>query len=84
MQSSRYEVNLRSQYRSAIFCSDEEQFAEAKASRDLLEKELVDRGLTGMRVSTQIEMVPTFWPAEEYHQQYYAKRMGAVKTCRVL
>jgi peptide-methionine (S)-S-oxide reductase len=57
-----------SQYRSAIFYHSPEQEAEAKASRDAAQKHFP------RPIVTQIEPAPTFWPAEEYHQQYLEKR----------
>ncbi len=57
-----------SQYRSAIFYHSPEQEAEAKASRDTAQKHFP------RPIVTQIEPAPTFWPAEEYHQQYLEKR----------
>lgn len=88
MQSSKYAINSRGQYRSAIFCVDDEQLKEATASRDGLQSELEARGLNGMKVSTEIAPLTTFWRAEEYHQQYYAKKMGpaacATPTPRII
>lgn len=71
-----------SQYRSAIFCSDKEQYEAATASRDALERELRERGLEGLKISTEISMLSTFWRAEEYHQQYYAKK-GYSRACKL-
>jgi peptide methionine sulfoxide reductase MsrA len=60
-----------SQYRSAIFTFDDPQRETAEAVRDRI------RG-QGEVVRTEITPASTFWPAEDYHQQYYEKRgMGS-------
>ncbi|HTA16796.1 MAG TPA: peptide-methionine (S)-S-oxide reductase MsrA, partial [bacterium] len=59
------------QYRSAIFCEDEGQLAEAKASRDRVAREK----LWGSDpIVTAIGPAPAWWPAEGYHQKYLMKR----------
>ena len=58
-----------------IFVHDEEQRAAAEASRDRVQERL------SKPVVTQIEDAPTFWPAEDYHQQYLEKR--GLATCHV-
>ena len=61
--------DVGSQYRSEIFYHDAEQARLAKASRAKLEKEKPFREpiVTGITAAT------TFYPAEEYHQDYYKK-----------
>jgi len=61
--------DVGSQYRSAIFYHDEEQRRLAEASRTALE---ISGRLKGP-VVTQIAPVGEYWPAEEYHQDYYRK-----------
>ncbi|MBZ2171230.1 peptide-methionine (S)-S-oxide reductase MsrA [Nitratidesulfovibrio sp. SRB-5] len=56
-----------SQYRSAIFVADAAQREVAEASKKATEARL------GKPVATGIEDASTFWPAEEYHQDYYRK-----------
>lgn len=60
-------VDRGSQYRSAIFYLDEEQKRLAEASKERLEKS--DR--FDQPVVTEIVPAPTFYQAEEYHQDYY-------------
>lgn len=60
--------DVGTQYRSVIFFHSPEQEAEAKASRDEAQKN-VKRPIV-----TQIVPAETFWPAEDYHQQYLEKR----------
>ena len=57
-----------SQYRSAIFYHDEAQQRLAQQSKTALETKRFDRPL-----ETQIVPAGTFYPAEEYHQDYYLK-----------
>ncbi|MDO8176762.1 MAG: peptide-methionine (S)-S-oxide reductase MsrA [Undibacterium sp.] len=58
-----------SPYRSAIFAQNEEQLKIATASRAALEKTKPFKEA----VVTEIVMAGTFYPAEEYHQDYYKK-----------
>lgn len=57
------------QYTSAIFYHTEEQQRLAEASRDAL----TASGQFDQPVVTEILPATTFWPAEEYHQDYYHK-----------
>ncbi len=60
--------DVGSQYRSAIFWQTDEERATAEKSRDAL--------LASGRfkeVHTEIEKASVFYPAEEYHQDYYKK-----------
>ncbi len=55
------------QYRSAIFYGNEEERQEAEASKSRVEKKL------GKPVATEIVAAGVFYPAEEYHQDFYRK-----------
>ncbi|WP_461480791.1 peptide-methionine (S)-S-oxide reductase MsrA [Porticoccus sp.] len=58
-----------SQYLTAIFYLDEAQKDAAQASKQaLLESQLFDKTIV-----TRIRPASTFYPAEEYHQDYYTK-----------
>lgn len=58
------------QYRSVIFYHDDEQKQAAKA----FIKKLEESGKLGKnRVVTDVEPTKTFYEAEEYHQDYFAK-----------
>ena len=57
------------QYRSAIFALDEEQPKLAEASKAALDKS----GKLPGKIVTEIVAASVFWPAEEYHQDYYKK-----------
>jgi peptide methionine sulfoxide reductase msrA/msrB len=58
-----------SQYRTAIFYHDEAQKSDAEESKAALEKS----GRLKKPVATQILPAVAFYPAEEYHQDYYKK-----------
>jgi peptide methionine sulfoxide reductase msrA/msrB len=62
--------DIGEQYRSGIWYVDEEQRKEAEAF--LAEKRL-DPRFQGRPIVTQLEKAKTFYPAEEYHQDYIAK-----------
>jgi peptide-methionine (S)-S-oxide reductase len=57
------------QYRSAIFYADDGQRREAQESKKRLEQEPRFQG----KIVTQIVPASTFYPAEEYHQDFYKK-----------
>ena len=63
-------VDRTSQYRSALYATDEEQFELAKRMR----AEYQERH--GTEVGTDIRHDVEFYYAEPYHQQYKAKRGG--------
>jgi peptide methionine sulfoxide reductase msrA/msrB len=57
------------QYRSAIFYRDEEEKRLAEKSKETLEKS----GKFPKPIATEILKLSKFYPAEEYHQDYYKK-----------
>ena len=67
-QVNRQGPDVGEQYRSAVFCIDEEQEQTATASKAEQERQ------RGAPLATQIARAGEFWLAEEYHQQYVAKR----------
>ncbi len=70
-QGMRQGNDIGSQYRSAIYCIDEQQLAAAKHSQEQFQEELRKAGLG--EITTEIAPAPTFYYAEAYHQQYLAK-----------
>ncbi|MBI5201332.1 MAG: peptide-methionine (S)-S-oxide reductase MsrA [Elusimicrobia bacterium] len=64
------------QYRSAIFWHDDGQRREARVSMAAQEKKL------GRPVGVELAAAGEFWPAEEYHQNYYGKKTGP-RACAV-
>jgi methionine-S-sulfoxide reductase len=67
-----------SQYRTAIFYHGEEQKRLAEASREQLEKS----GKFSAKIVTEIVPAQEFYPAEEYHQEYYKKNPGHYQLYR--
>jgi peptide-methionine (S)-S-oxide reductase len=75
------------QYRSAIFYRDEAQRKAAEESKRRLEEQERFKG----KIATQIVAASTFYPAEEYHQDFYKKnpvryheyRMGCGRDARL-
>lgn len=61
--------DIGSQYRSAIFIHSKEQEQKANASRERMDRS----GRFGRPIVTEILPASHFWPAEEYHQQYFRK-----------
>jgi peptide-methionine (S)-S-oxide reductase len=64
------------QYRSGIYTYSEAQQKAAEASREMYQKALTDAKYG--EITTEIVAAPTFYYAEEYHQQYLAKNPGEV------
>ncbi len=76
-QLNRQGPDTGTQYRSAIFFHSPEQEAAAKDSKAMLEK----THRFSKPVVTQIVPAVTFYPAEDYHQQYLEKR--GLATCHI-
>jgi peptide-methionine (S)-S-oxide reductase len=70
-QGMRQGNDQGTQYRSAIYTTDEAQRAAADASRERFQQELAKAGLG--EISTEIAEAGPFYYAEDYHQQYLAK-----------
>lgn len=67
---NRQGPDMGSQYRSAVFHHDDAQRQAAEASKALL----TASGKFRRPIVTEITAASTFYPAEEYHQKYLAKR----------
>ena len=67
-QLNRQGWDIGDQYRSVVFFHDEEQRAAAERSRE------GEQSAYRKAIVTQIEPAPTFYEAEDYHQQYLEKR----------
>ncbi|MDH4379495.1 MAG: peptide-methionine (S)-S-oxide reductase MsrA [Vampirovibrionales bacterium] len=74
---NRQGPDIGTQYRSAIFTTTPDQATLAATS-----KQLAQVGFS-KPIVTEIAVAPTFWPAEDYHQQYFAKR-GMAPSCHTL
>ena len=63
--------DIGTQYRSVIFCSDENDIKVSNNSKDSFQKILTENNFN--TITTEISMVKNYYLAEEYHQQYLAK-----------
>lgn len=70
LAKDRQFCDVGTQYRSAIFYHNEEQRKLAEESKKVLENSARFRGKT---IYTEIKPASEFYPAENYHQQYYKK-----------
>jgi methionine-S-sulfoxide reductase len=73
-QLHRQGWDVGEQYRSVVFVHDEEQRAAAEASSER------EQANWRRPIVTVVEPAQTFWPAEDYHQQYLEKRGRATCT----
>jgi peptide-methionine (S)-S-oxide reductase len=76
-QLNRQGPDWGTQYRSAIFFHSPAQAKEAQASKDELEK----AHRYSKPIATLIVPAVTFYPAEDYHQQYLEKR--GMASCHI-
>jgi methionine-S-sulfoxide reductase len=77
-QVNRQGPDVGDQYRSAVFTLTAAQRTAAEAYvQELQEGEAYDRP-----IATEITPAGTFWPAEDYHQDYYRKR-GLEPRCHI-
>ncbi|MDP2648228.1 MAG: peptide-methionine (S)-S-oxide reductase MsrA [Candidatus Yanofskybacteria bacterium] len=74
-QMNRQGPDIGENYRSVIFYHNEEQ--KSVAVRRLADQ----KKSANRRIVTAIEPALTFWPAEDYHQKYLAKR--GLSTCPI-
>jgi peptide methionine sulfoxide reductase msrA/msrB len=74
-QVNRQGPDIGLQYRSAVFYQGEAQKETTERLIGLLKAK-------GFNVATQVVPAGTFWPAEDYHQQYYDKK-GQSPYCHV-
>jgi len=76
--SNRQGPDTGRQYRSVIFYRNSEQEKTARLEKERLEKS----GKFKRKIVTEIVPVTKFWPAEDYHQQYFKKR-GINPACHI-
>lgn len=76
---NRQGADVGTQYRSAIFCHTPQQRATAEAMIAELEEEQV----WDDPIVTELTELSEFYPAEEYHRDYY-KRNPAQSYCQVV
>jgi peptide-methionine (S)-S-oxide reductase len=65
---NRQGADIGTQYRSAIFHHSEEQ----RATAEQVIAELTAAGIWNNPIVTEITAAPVFYPAEDYHQDYFA------------
>ncbi len=70
-QGMRQGNDIGTQYRSAIYCSDDRQLALARESRERYQEALHRAGAGD--ITTEIARDVPFYYAEDYHQQYLAR-----------
>lgn len=60
------------QYRSGVYCSTPEQQLVTKA----LIREMTDSGAYRQAIVTEVLPVANYWPAEDYHQDFFENNPG--------
>ncbi len=73
-QGMRQGNDLGTQYRSGIYCTTDDQLARANESKLVFAKQLNAAGMG--EITSEIVPAPTFYFAEDYHQQYLDKNPG--------
>jgi len=74
-QGMRQGGDVGTQYRSAIYATDDGQLRQAEESMAAYQRAL-STARHGRLISTEVQRAPVFYYAEEYHQQYLAKNPG--------
>ncbi len=59
--------DVGTQYRSAVFCHDNDQLVTAKSVKEELQK----AGIYKHPIVTEIKLIDNFYEAENYHQNFY-------------
>ena len=67
--------DIGQQYLSAIFYTDENEKLVAEKLIKILRKK-------GLDIATELIVLEKFWPAEDYHQDYY-QRKGTEPYCHI-
>lgn len=66
---NRQDNDVGTQYRSGIYFTTPEQQAEARAIID----ELTREGAFGRPIVTEVQPLENYWPAEDYHQDFFER-----------
>lgn len=77
---NRQGADVGTQYRSAIFYHNAEQKEKAEKYKEELNKS----GAFDKPIVTEITAASKFYPAEDYHQQYYENNANQNPYCRVV
>lgn len=75
-QVGRQGPDIGDQYRSEVFYT-------TPAQRATAEKLIAELRAKGYDVATRVTAATTFWPAEEYHQDYYDRKRRAALLPRL-
>jgi peptide-methionine (S)-S-oxide reductase len=67
-QLNRQGNDIGTSYRSAIFYHNDEQ---RQAAEEII-REITDEGIYDSPIVTEVAAFDKFWPAENYHQEYFA------------
>lgn len=70
---NRQGPDIGTQYRSEIFCLDNDQYLIADSIKRNLNKDTYND-----KIVTSITMASNFWIAEEYHQKYIRKKKNMI------
>jgi peptide-methionine (S)-S-oxide reductase len=73
-QGMRQGNDMGTQYRSGVYCNGADQLEAAEKSGEMFQDRLAASGFA--TITTEILPAPTFFYAEDYHQQYLAKNPG--------
>ena len=76
---NRQGADAGTQYRSVIFTHSPEQ----RATAEQVMAELEAKQVWDAPIVTQLEPAPQFFPAEDYHQEYY-RRNASQPYCRIV
>jgi peptide-methionine (S)-S-oxide reductase len=76
---NRQGADVGTQYRSVVFYEDGEQRDAAHA----MIRQLDEEGIWEAPIVTAVEALEAFWPAEEYHHQYF-RRNPTQPYCQVV
>ncbi|HYH27372.1 MAG TPA: peptide-methionine (S)-S-oxide reductase MsrA, partial [Actinomycetota bacterium] len=76
-QVDRQGPDIGDQYRSVIYTHDDDQRLAAEESRAKAQVRFDDQ------IATKVEPLGEFWPAEDYHQEYY-EHNGKEPYCHVV
>lgn len=77
---NRQGADVGTQYRSAIFYHSPEQ----KQKADYYKNELDKSGAYDKKIVTEISPASKFYPAEDYHQEYYENNKNSNPYCSVV
>ena len=77
---NRQGADVGTQYRSAIFYHNAEQKEKAEKYKEQLDKS----GAFERPIVTEIAPFTTFYPAEDYHQQYFQNNENSNPYCKIV